>query len=219
MSVIALPGARRGPSTVSWPVFWQWFGENAHQLKDVCSADVDRDEVECVFKRFHAQLTARAPGLVFEVGLKDGQYQFVVSADGNRELINAVLECVNSAPDFEDWQIIAFRQPESDFSLSAFGVRIDHDDVRVIYYADEDNENCLAVYFIFRTEEEMTEDNMISVSCLILDGTLGEFDAMTEISSLGVHRLESGETWPGDARPIAALAAEIGDRTAARTRH
>jgi len=204
---------------MSWRDFWQWFGENADQLKDVCSADVDRDKVEHVFKRFHAELSARGPGLVFEVGQKDGQHQFVVSADGNRELINTVLECVNAAPDIDGWQIIAFRQPENDFSLSAFGVQIDHDDVRVIFDDDEDNEDCLAVYFIFRTELELSENDMISVSCLILDSTLGEFDAMTEISSLGVHRLEPGEAWPGEARPIATLVAEIADRTAARTRH
>lgn len=204
---------------MNWRNFWQWFGENADLLKDVCAADADPENVERVFRQVHAQMSARDPGLVFEVGLKDDQYQFIVSANGDRALINLVLECVNAAPDIEGWQIIAFRQAEAGFSLSSVGVEVDLDDVRVIFETDEDSEDCLAVFFIFRTEQALTENDMISISCLILDHTLGEFDAMTEISSLGVHRLEPDEKWSAETRPISALVDAIADRTAARTRH
>jgi hypothetical protein len=205
---------------VSWHDFWQWFGENAQQLEDVCVADADPEVVKRAIEQFHTRMSAVDPALVFEVGVKDGQFQFCVSADGYRERINSVLDCVNAAPEIEGWQIIAFRQADPDFhSLKAFGTEVDLNDIRVIFDADEDSEDRLAVFFIFRTNEAFSEDDMISMSCLVLDSILGEFDAMTEISSLGVHKLEPGEPWPGEARPIAALVAEIADRTAARTRH
>jgi hypothetical protein len=204
---------------VNWPGFWQWFAANAGRLRAVCSADAQSEEIEEAFKRVHDRMGEVDPDLVFEIGLKDSRFQFIVSADGNREKMNAVLECVSAAPPIEGWEIVAFRQAKPDFSLTAFGVPIGLDDIRILFEADEDNIDRLAVYFIFRTDEPLSENDMISISCLVLDHTLGEFDAMTEISSLGVHRLDADEDWFAGSGPVSDLVTEIAERSAARTRH
>src|SRR6187399_703219 len=85
--------------------FWKWFQANEARLFDF-ERDQDRvfAELGPAMKKVHSNLT-------FEFGpKKDGQREFVISADGIKDAFPAVIALADKAPELPRWNIIKFRQ-------------------------------------------------------------------------------------------------------------
>lgn len=87
--------------------FWSWFARNTDRL-----FQFEADQ-EAIFDDLGAALEKVHPGLTFEFGpVREGKREFIVSADGIRELFPAVRALVAAAPVLSRWAIIPFRPPK-----------------------------------------------------------------------------------------------------------
>jgi hypothetical protein len=72
---------------------------------------------EAIFDELNRQLNKVNSDLTFEFGpILNGKREFVVTADGIAAAFPAVEAHVQAAPTFDDWTIVAFRQPKDQIS-------------------------------------------------------------------------------------------------------
>lgn len=145
-------------------------------------------------RRFH-------PGLVCEVGRTDQRpREFVISADGIREHVNAVETLADAAPPLPDWKITRFRPRVPEFEA----MTLEFDDVvahpsRMKFIAT--THGPLVDLQIFADWRSPSQDNRPDgPTFIMLDIALGEYDMICRVGSIAVHPLdaapESARPWP-----------------------
>ena len=84
--------------------FWTWFVDNREFLENYNS------NTAAVTQAVGRRLQNVDRGLTYEMGqAADGVYEFIVSANGVRDVFPEVNKLVRVAPEIEGWRIIAFR--------------------------------------------------------------------------------------------------------------
>jgi hypothetical protein len=166
------------PATLSPEArFWSWFQDNSGRLMDF------EDHLESMVEEVNAELSKVADGLTFQISSKESYgREFIVSADGNRQLFSAVIRLVGAAPSLAGWKVIAFRQPiDSHFSL-VFGNYTFLPD-NVWFSVSED------VFWLDLTlyiKGLSAQDRKIAsyASFIALDNVLGEYDVEMKIGHI-----------------------------------
>ena len=190
----ARPKAARNP-------FWAWFAETIAPLG---AAGLDDDGIVA---RIDAEFSKHYPDLAFELWGPDGDMvDFVISADGQTPLFDAVLDAVRGAPRMPGWRVVAFRPRRSvKARVSAMGHQLSGDQIR--YRCEPENGRLRVALFV----ENLDEDNwdiLCATSCVLLDMALGEFDAATKIAALEHYPLND-ETRQLAPKPLAQLPDEL----------
>ncbi len=183
---------------------WAWFADRAELL-----ARNTRNEA------MHAELDARVSALgplVWEIGpglVKPNA--FVVSPDGDRELLPLTTQIIAAAPPLADWEWHAARPPKQwnlTFELRADEASrsIDASRWRYVLYDLGDDVFELTVYALF-TEDLRDELRQAAVE-IVLQGVLGERRRMSNIRRYDVKvTLDPGQV----AVAIASLAHHVDD--------
>ena len=92
-------------------VFWRWFITNQEH---VFRFEADKERV---LDEILAKLRAYRNGLVFEISIeKNGIREFIISADGLKELLPSVTKLVSAAPTLQNWKFVAFRPRLDDYA-------------------------------------------------------------------------------------------------------
>lgn len=174
--------------------FWEWFAVNESKLHALSSGgeDGDRDVLqgECISK-----LHELSDGLFFEIGGRnDGEKQdFIITAEGNKDLFDKVEELVGAAPKFEGWEIIALKPPlGSDFKLDYEGVDMDPNNMWFLPLKNEENPNEIGLRVGIPDFEVEEEKQYIAGLYLILDALLGERSNALDIGYIEVDPLPEG---------------------------
>jgi len=153
-----------------------------------------------------ANLSAYKEGIVFEISNKliNGRREFIISADGIKELFPAVQSLRAAAPEFKRWSIIAFRPRMDDYA----GFKLDYagkefDPAKIwIYHRVQDGHFDLIVYHPEYSEEE--RNAFISGAYILLDMALGEYDVVTGIRYIDHKKLPDNPSSEG-LRPFSEL--------------
>jgi hypothetical protein len=91
-----LPGAA---SATQQHNFWVWFQENRGFLESYAT------NTQAVTRALGARLQNVDRGLTYELGqAADGVYEFIVSANGIRDVFPEVIRLVRAAPKVEGWR-------------------------------------------------------------------------------------------------------------------
>ncbi|MEL7032730.1 MAG: hypothetical protein AAGL97_01705 [Pseudomonadota bacterium] len=106
-----------------YATFWTWFSENADEITPIRDGPYPERQLDLILSSLHAV----SDGLFFEIGTtKDGQAEFIVSAECNRDLFPVVFKLVSSAPDIAGWKFTALKPPMGpDYSYRDDVVEID----------------------------------------------------------------------------------------------
>ncbi len=154
--------------------FWAWFGRNTERLFHFES------DQEAIFDELGAALEKVHVGLTFEVGpVQDGKREFIVSADGIRELFPAVRALVAAAPDLPQWVIIPFRPPKDlSFSIDMGGTTLLPTD---IWFSAEPDGERVGLHLFIRGLNEANSDLLGGASFILLDNALGEYVVETRV--------------------------------------
>lgn len=171
--------------------FWAWFEAKRGLLAkagpkfiEAVSPEVDR---YCV-------------GLALEIGPEDQRpREFIVSAHGNPDLVDAIERLADAAPDLPDWKITRFRPPVEGFeglSIEWDGRRIGADDLRFIARPD----GPVIHVFVFgpMTGDDSLRAPELEAIYILLDMALGEYDVICRI---GVVKLYPIAEAPEESRP------------------
>lgn len=186
--------------------FWDWFRDNTDFLIQYDS------KAGAVTRAIGRRLQTVDRGLTFALGqAPDGVYEFIVSANGNRDVFQEVLKLVDAAPEIDGWRIIAFRPRSPDpggLSLAFGDVSLSAEDIW--YRAEDDGAKVSLAVFV----RGLTADNeaiMSRAGFVILDNVLGEYDVATKLGSIAFAALPPDPA-AGGLKPLSALPADVDTR-------
>ncbi len=168
--------------------FWKWFSENNQKYYEhIENADMQEE----LFDELSNELEKVGDGLLFEFSpIFDNKYrEFAISANGIKEVFPLIIDLVEAAPKFENWEIKAFRQrtpnPEK-FTIKYAGLEMSLKDI-YFRYCIEDNE--LGIELNIRNLD-MENSMMLDCVYILLDQLLGEYDTTMFIDWIEWEKLD-----------------------------
>lgn len=179
--------------------FWDWF---VSRSTDYLELTKDRDEL---FDELEDKLGKVHDNIVFVFSGEriNGTREFIISADGIKEVFPSVIKLVDAAPQIPNFEIIAFRQPSTQ-PVNEIGIRMGDFDLHgsdmFFRYADDDRK--LGVELNVRDLEEGNTDQ-IQMIFILLDAILGEYDVEMYIGWIDIKVLNEDEV--GILLPIEEL--------------
>ena len=175
--------------------FWRWFQTNEKRLFDL---ETDRERI---FDDLAAQLHRVNAGLTFEFGPKEnGIREFVISADGIKDVFPSVVALADAAPKLPRWQIVKFRPRRSFGPMSLNGLTISTD--QVDFTIEPDGEKIGITLFI-DGYKETEHERYAAVAFLMLDHALGEYDIETKVGGIDFKNRNANSNLP--KQPFATL--------------
>ena len=153
--------------------FWQWFEANEARL-----FNLERDR-ERIFDELQAELHKVNSGLTFEFGpVENGAREFVVSADGIKDVFPSVNALVAAAPQLPRWKVIKFRPRRAFGPITLNGLTLKPEQLQFVAEPDGGKIG-LTLFIEGYTESE--RNRYLGVVFLLLDHALGEYDVETKI--------------------------------------
>ncbi|MBI5123085.1 hypothetical protein HZA75_04480 [Candidatus Roizmanbacteria bacterium] len=162
--------------------FWKWFSSESKDY--LLHLEKRQDEL---LPKLDKELHKVNANLIYQFSSlkKNGKREFVISVDGQKKLIPAVLKLVAAAPNLDRWEIIAFRQRQHELPIIEIAdFKVDPDD---IYFSSEIIKN--EIHIILFVKNYTAKKEYLGAIFIILDSALGEYDAMTKIDSLEIKLL------------------------------
>jgi hypothetical protein len=189
------------PSPDRDAAFWTWFKDHRVQIAALKRAD------EPVANQIATELHKVDPRLIFELGIGIEPKEFIVSADGNREVFPAVKRLVAAAPEVPGWKIIAFRPrkaPGLTIELGE-GTKLGANDLffMVLPTTKPPAPLDIIVYVPgLGSGDKEKDDALKQVGFLLLDATLGEYDTETRLGGIAFKSIAEK---PPSAKPLRDL--------------
>jgi hypothetical protein len=170
--------------------FWQWFSQYQNRYFHF------ENEQNNLFGELKKQLDKIDTNLTFEFSgaIKDNTREFIISADGIKSSFPSVIKLVEKAPKFEQWKIIAFRQPYDCGAIRFPDVELKREDV-FFRYAKDNGKVGIELHIRNFTQIEKSKE----IIFIMLDALLGEYDTEMSISWVDLKELnetEKEQLWP-----------------------
>jgi hypothetical protein len=175
--------------------FWDWFKKNSDVI-----FHFERNQ-DFLFHNLKSELNKIHSDLVFEFSpiLQDGKREFVISADGIKNVFPIVKDLVSKAPSLDKWHIVAFRQPRKGIT------QITYDDLIVnfedVFFRFGKDNGQIALELNIRGFYEAPE--WTGATFILLDNVLGEYYTEMSLSSIEKKLLNEDEI--KNLYPILAL--------------
>ncbi len=186
--------------------FWTWFVDNREFLENYNS------NTAAVTQAVGRRLQNVDRGLTYEMGqAADGVYEFIVSANGVRDVFPEVNKLVRVAPEIEGWRIIAFRPRRPDAlqsKLEYAGLAISGGD---IWYKSEGEGDAFNLTVLVKGLDADNEKKAIGAAFIMLNLALGEYDVATKLRSIDFGALPPNPESQG-LKPLSALPGEVDAR-------
>ena len=104
------------------------------------------------------------------------------------KFIPEVQKLVNSAPEMEKWNVVAFRQPSSAINeVVCQDIKLCKDDV-YFYYLDGHSKSKLDLKFYIKSYDA-NDPRYLNCLFLLLDSLLGEYEVMTTLGTMEYDKL------------------------------
>lgn len=165
--------------------FWVWFSKNSKQIYSF------EKNQNTIFRSIKRELNKIDSNLVFEFSqiLDNKKREFVISADGIKSSFSNVKKIVNNAPILDDWEIIAFRQPNNSINeLSIDSIKVNFSNV---YFKYQKNINNIDIELYLPNFIESPE--WTSLSFLMLDVILGEYNTEMYLNTIDKKLLKEND--------------------------
>ena len=180
-------------------LFWKWFSNNQTRFEHF-----ERDK-DALISDLSEKIHAYKKGLVFEIGAKkDGVREFVISADGIKDLFPAVSRLAATAPKLTNWKITAFRPRMDDYSrftVEYGGRKFDPKEIWFYSRVVDGHFDVILYHPLYRDEDR---NLIISGTYILLDMALGEYDVVTGIRQLD-HQLLPADPKAEGLKPYSEL--------------
>lgn len=112
---------------------WTAFAEIEEELRQIMDTDRLRERGGELIEKCSSALELAFHSPAFELGVHGGQYELILSAEGNRAKLFPLVYFQRHAPEsvLAHWNILAGRQISEGFSLRAGEIQVQADDVQV----------------------------------------------------------------------------------------
>lgn len=161
-------------------LFWKWFKINENIIFNF---ETDREHI---FDQLNYELGKVYNGLTFEFGSikNNGIREFIISADGIKNVFPAVERLFNERPELKRWEVIKFRPRKyliSDINMN--NIIIKADEVNYILF-DDLNPHKVGIMLFFQKYILDKKGTSEQAGYLLLDEVLGEYDVETRVGSI-----------------------------------
>lgn len=166
--------------------FWEWFSTSSNDYF-LHLEDKHKEWFPILDKELHK--VAKNLTYQFSPIKQNGKREFVISADGQKELIPDILSLVSASPKLERWEIIPFRQRQQELPVIEIEkFKVSPDD---IYFEARVVNNKISITLFVKNY--IPKKEYLGAIFIILDSAIGEYDAMTQIDSLEVKVLDESK--------------------------
>jgi hypothetical protein len=165
--------------------FWEWFALHEARFRSI---DSSRDpRLDEILRRLHGF----SPKLYFEIGgAPEGPTEFIVTAEGRRDLYSEVRRLIAAAPALDGWRFIAFKPAHGfDFVTDYEGVHVDPKRCWFMPLTSAKRPNSLGLRIAVPDFQELRRDAFVTALLKVLDTALGELAAAEEIETVVVAPL------------------------------
>ena len=161
--------------------FWSWFLANRDHVAVMID---DQHRGRRAYERLTAEMQRVHANMVPELTRDaDGTNVLVISADGHRDAVAAVIRSADAAPVVPGWRVERFRKPTlSGLRIVYQGLEVDPDTIRVAYQVDSG----AAVVHIGLVIPGYSKDDerFLGIGFLNLDHTIGEYNTIMHIGRI-----------------------------------
>lgn len=169
-------------------IFWKWFVENAERMTML--NDIDEGQQQMLLDELQHQLDMYCEGLSYEISEQTQKGRtMTISAEGDMDLFEYVVDLVDNAPDVDWWEFEAFKQPKGK------GLKVYFDkykfDTKEMYFRQLENleePDILGVCVAMPHPVKEDDDQFVGVY-VTLEALIGEFDCATLVGHLEVADL------------------------------
>ena len=163
--------------------FWRAFVESEAELARSI-AQKDAGGAQGLMLELHRSLVKVHAALGFEFGSEaDDRLDLCITADGDVKAFEAAREVVSAAPRVPRWNIHCFRQ-RKDLANMTIAVGEFATEAKDVRYLANFASSKLDIVLLYDLADDMDPQLLYTISVLMLDAALGEFDAATGIASL-----------------------------------
>ena len=158
--------------------FWQWFTNHNEQL--IMLGDMSEQQRTDLEKTLQEELTAYCDGLSYEMGdpTPNGR-RLTFSAEGDTELFSHVVDLVDTAPDLDWWEFVAFRQAVETPVIVRFGpYSFNTSQMHFMQLECEEEPDILGLRIAMADPKPDDEDQLVGLYTTI-ETIIGEFDCAT----------------------------------------
>ena len=164
-------------------VFWKWFVYNSDRMTML--NDLEEGQQQMLLDELQHELDRYCEGLTYEMSeqTKNGR-TLTISAEGDMDLFEQVVNLIDNAPDVDWWEFEAFKQPKGK------GLKVTFDkykfDTSKMYFMQLENEEepeILGVRVALPKVVKDDDDQLVGVY-VTLEALIGEFDCATLIGYL-----------------------------------
>ncbi len=186
--------------------FWTWFKENEKRFRNF-EQDPDKYLNEMLV---HGKKIAEGLAIELEPPA-NGIINMTVSADGNRDLFETVVNIVDKAPNIEGWNFIAFRQRIPADKIKTMQLKVkgrELDPQHMKFFPMIDNDTLDIIIYV----NGVTEDNYNDIAyagLLLLDNILGEYDCVMKVRSYDFHNMPVKKEELADLLPLLEITAYV----------
>lgn len=168
---------------------WKAFVKNETELRHIMDEDKNKRRGDELINKFREILNLAFDSISFELGYNDGQYELILTPEGNSVSLFEMIYFKSHAPKeiFEHWNILVGRQPIGNISLKIDGIDVSGDDVQVWY--EDRGESKVALFAYCKKLLPLLEKNEKHVWWILTtltDQILGEIVHMRYIDSFEV---------------------------------
>jgi len=167
--------------------FWKWFDRN--QNKFLFLSEITESEKDKLLDEFLTELHKFNEGIYFEIGghPEDEKVELIISAEGMVEYFPAVENLTRLAPEYKNWEIIAFKPPMgTGFSLDYRGKKFDPEKIIFIPLTAKQDPTAIGFKVCYSDYEESDKETFINGTYLILDTIIGEKSTALDIDHMEV---------------------------------
>lgn len=93
-------------------IFWNWFQDNNQSIKNLINETPHNQKQICFWLNKHLGYYCKELDFMIVLPKKENQKaELIITANGNPEYFNQVIELINKAPVLKHWKFTAFIQP------------------------------------------------------------------------------------------------------------
>lgn len=168
--------------------FWDWFGDNHKRFRKMDESN--RDEL---LDEIMQELHVIDENLFFEVSLpQDGICDFVITAEGRRNLFALVDDVIDAAPPLKGWTFTALRPALGfEFAIDFESLHLDPKELWFAPLTGGKNDEQFGMQIGIPKLKKRDEQAALNASTIILDTGLGERRSTEEIDHVEVVPLPS----------------------------
>lgn len=164
-------------------IFWKWFVDNSERLTML--NDLEEAQAQMLLDELQHELERYCQGLTYEIGeqTQNGRV-LTISAEGDMDLFEQVVELIDNAPDVDWWDFEAFKQPKGKGLKVTFDkYKFDTKDMYFMQLENEEEPDILGVRVALPNMVKDDDDQLVGVY-VTLEAMIGEFDCATLIGYL-----------------------------------